>query len=332
MEPTWSTAELGVLVPGDPPIHLQYFDTSPKPPSGAYTTLILVHGTGFNSRIWYPCLPHLPPSMRVLAFNRRGYTGSSPAHESSDPQPMDVEAFGRYVLDLLGFMRYAVDVLRVPPTPREGEVNKGGIVLLGWSKGCATIISLLSYLTSAFPSTSHPLPLPTPLAPYLPLLSSHLRSAILFEPPQMIFGLPGPAEYPELKGVPPGRLPEAFAQLLLGTIPEGKRAIVLQVEDEGGNRDIVTWHGRTAEERRAVCEIAFLADVRVGTLYCAGTTFEPVVNGTKWVNAQYAAAGLDAAPRFAKGVVAGGNHFGMATDPEAFGRALGEVLAQLEVE
>ncbi|KZO93881.1 hypothetical protein CALVIDRAFT_539536 [Calocera viscosa TUFC12733] len=56
MAPSWSTVTLGVLVPGDPPVQLQYLDSHPTPPSVPYTTLIAVHGTGFNSRT-FPSLP-----------------------------------------------------------------------------------------------------------------------------------------------------------------------------------------------------------------------------------------------------------------------------------
>ncbi|KZO93880.1 alpha/beta-hydrolase [Calocera viscosa TUFC12733] len=333
MSPTWSTAHLGVLVPGDAPIHLHYFDNSPSTPSAPYTTVILVHGNGFNSHIWVPSLPHLPPNTRVLAFNRRGYTGSSPPHASTQQLPGNVEAFGRYVVDLLGFLKYAVEVLGVHPAPSEGQGKKGGIVLVGWSKGCASVISLLSHLPPSPVLSPHPLPRPAPLDSYLPLLHSHLRATIFFEPPQMIFGLPGPAEYPQLAGVPPERLPQAFGEVLLETIPEDKRQAVLAAEDAGGAADIVTWNGATSDERRDVCERAFPSNlVRVGTLYCEGTTLAPVVNGVKWINNRYAALGVGVSAEFVKGMVEGGNHFVMATDPDSFGTALGEVLVQLGVE
>ncbi|KZO93878.1 hypothetical protein CALVIDRAFT_600361 [Calocera viscosa TUFC12733] len=226
MSPTWSTAHLGVLVPGDAPIHLQYFDTSPSPPSAPYTTVILVHGTGFNSHIWVPSLPRLPRNTRMLAFNRRG---SSPPHASAQQQPGNVEAFGRYVIDLLGFLKYAVEVLGVPPASSEGQGRKGSIVLVGWSKDCATVI-FRALLPSPTPSASpHPLPVTAAHDPYLPLLRSHIRATILFKPEDDI-QLPGPAEHPELAGVPPERLPQAFGEVLIGTIVVTARTRCRQLE------------------------------------------------------------------------------------------------------
>ncbi|KZT58711.1 hypothetical protein CALCODRAFT_232268 [Calocera cornea HHB12733] len=130
MSPSWATADLGVLVPGDPPTKLYYLDSHPVPPEGPYTTLVAVHGTGFNSRIWLPLLPHLPPHTRLLAFNRRGYAGSSPPHVSASPGAGNTEGFGRQVLDLAAFVRFAVEGLGVPAAA-QGE-GKGGIVLFGW--------------------------------------------------------------------------------------------------------------------------------------------------------------------------------------------------------
>lgn len=47
---TWSTAHLGVLIPGDPPVDIHYFDTHPgRTADEPYTTIILHHGMAWNS-------------------------------------------------------------------------------------------------------------------------------------------------------------------------------------------------------------------------------------------------------------------------------------------
>lgn len=47
--------------------------------SGAGTTLVLVHGTGLGSDAWQRVLPLLAANHRVIAYDRRGYGGSSGA-------------------------------------------------------------------------------------------------------------------------------------------------------------------------------------------------------------------------------------------------------------
>ncbi|KZO93879.1 hypothetical protein CALVIDRAFT_566110 [Calocera viscosa TUFC12733] len=125
MSLSWSTAQLGVLVPGDEPVSLRYGDTHPgRSDAEPYTTIIAFHGTGFNSIIWSPWLEHLPANVRLIAANRRGYFGSSPVHESQQLLPNNPEAFGRYVVDTLAFIKFAVDVLKVE-----------GVRVLDWDSG-----------------------------------------------------------------------------------------------------------------------------------------------------------------------------------------------------
>jgi len=326
--PSWSTSNLGTIVPGDPAVHLHYLDSHPSPPPVPYTTVIAVHGTGFNSRIWLPLLPHLPPNLRLLAFNRRGHAGSSAVHESKEQTSGNVEAFGRYVLDLVGFLRFAVEQLGVPATD-EAEEGKGGIVLLGWSKGCASIIGLRSWLSTG-PS---PLPPPVLLDPYLPLLRSHLRATVLFEPVQTIFALPGPGiagPGPGLKDVFREELNATFGATLFETVPEGKRAVVGEAEDSMDALwdDVKTWNGSSSAEMREVCERAVdgKAGVKMATMYCEGTTLEVLTNGAKWVNER-----CKGAPGFWPGVITGGDHFLMATDPQAFAGALEEAMKAVGV-
>ncbi|EJT96884.1 hypothetical protein DACRYDRAFT_112225 [Dacryopinax primogenitus] len=325
--PQWSTANLGVLVPGDPVLSLRYLDSHPLPPQEPYTTIIAVHGTGYNSRIWLPLLPHLPPSVRLLAFNRRGHFGSCAPYVSSRPGSGNVDGFGRHVLDLAGFVRFAVEVLGVTPARKEGR--KGGVVLLGWwiqSKGCAYLLGLLSLLTPA----PHVLSPPAPIDPFLPALR-HIHGAILFEPVQTIFGLPGPGiGGPGLEGVFREEMNDTFGALLFETVPEEKRRIVGDAEDgeEVLRDDIRTWNGATKEQMIALCERAVTSEtgVKLATLYCEGTSMELLVNGAKWVNER-----CKGVPGFWPGIIRGGDHFVMATDPGLFAQSLKDAMKGMEI-
>ncbi|GAA6022948.1 hypothetical protein JCM10207_007726 [Rhodosporidiobolus poonsookiae] len=212
-------------------LHLAYLDSfdllHPDERPEEYTTVVGLHGVGFNSAVWTPLLPHLPPSIRFLAYNQRSYAGSSPAF--SPTQPGGVDAMAAYVGDLMQFVGFAVQELGVREKKDGGE---GGIVLLGWSKGTTPLISLLSLLhipssSSSAPSStsfaaylSQP-PFPSPLDALDGLLASHLRSILLFEPPGSAFGRPPTADYTEAMAAvsPPNTSsPEEFAEAFAGWI------------------------------------------------------------------------------------------------------------------
>lgn len=138
--------------------HVAYIDSWGTKPAAElperYTTLIALHGVGFNSgtsrhllhlttrtytkltfsalipqpptAVWTPLLPHLPSSTRFLAYNQRSYTGSSPAFESKKEGGTDATA--AYLGDLLNFIEFAVEELKVPAI--DDATGKGGIALL----------------------------------------------------------------------------------------------------------------------------------------------------------------------------------------------------------
>ncbi|EJT96893.1 hypothetical protein DACRYDRAFT_112233 [Dacryopinax primogenitus] len=213
MSVTWSSADLGTLVPGDPPVTLRYFDTHPLPSNqDESTAIIALHGLGWNSKIFLPWLSHAPRDLRVLGVNRRGYEGSSPPH----PQP---GTFGRELIALLAFVR---------------------------SKGTAPLVSLLSHLSPS--QLGKPSPsLPVPFQPYLPSLSL-LRSMILFEPPQVLVGLPGPASYPGLGDIQPSEMGPAFAAWHRARLPQDRLGVVDAASDGAfWDEDMGAWYAAEAE-------------------------------------------------------------------------------------
>ncbi|KZT58712.1 hypothetical protein CALCODRAFT_232218 [Calocera cornea HHB12733] len=122
-----------------------------------------------------------------------------------------------------------------------------------------------------------------------------------------------------------------FGAELFAVVPEGKRGEVLQAEDglEALLDDAGTWNGSSPVEMIALCERAIDkgSGVKLATLYCEGTTMDVLVNGARWINERRAGT-----PGFVAGVVKGGDHFVMATDPEALVRALKETTGELGVE
>ncbi|GAA6059073.1 hypothetical protein JCM10212_002044 [Sporobolomyces blumeae] len=191
-----------------PDVHLSYFDSwadhDPKRERPErYTTLVALHGVGFNGAVFSPLIPYLPETIRLVAYNQRSYAGSSPAFASKTPGAVDATA--AYLIDLVAFLKWTTDELDVP---KKGPDGQGGIVLLGWSKGTVIPISLLAllrHLSNNSTAPKEPDGQPSFLArvaPSSPLLASlpfnlsdevsslksnHLRSIILFEPPGSAF-------------------------------------------------------------------------------------------------------------------------------------------------
>ncbi|GAA5896603.1 alpha/beta fold hydrolase [Sporobolomyces salmoneus] len=184
--PDFETAQVS------PDLQLAYLDSfsllEPSERPEKYTTILAIHGVGFNSAIFSPLIPHLPPKTRLIAYNQRSYRGSSPAFESKEKGGVDATA--RYLEDFLGFLEWSTKELGLT-SKRDG----GQVIVLSWSKGTVIPISLLALLNSTSqapsPSTSFlPHLAPSTLSLARSLVSSHISSLILFEPPGSAFSRP----------------------------------------------------------------------------------------------------------------------------------------------
>ncbi|ORY54860.1 Alpha/Beta hydrolase protein [Leucosporidium creatinivorum] len=202
-----------------PGVHVSYIDSWADKPAAelpsSYTTIIGLHGVGFNSAIWTPLLPHLPASTRFIAYNQRSYTGSSPAYQSEKEGGTDATA--AYLGDLLAFLEWVVAEVKLPGV--DDATSEGGIVLLGWSKGTLLLFSLLSLLHASPSSTTSFISSVQPTS--TSLLTSHLRSILLFEPPGSAFGRPPTADYTEAMASvspPNSSTPSQFADAFAGWI------------------------------------------------------------------------------------------------------------------
>ncbi|KAL8281163.1 hypothetical protein RQP46_006521 [Phenoliferia psychrophenolica] len=91
-----------------------------------YTTVVGLHGIGFNAAAWTPLLAALPPTLRFVAYNQRSYKGSSPRVEIKEPGGVD--AMKIYLNDLLEFIEFVASDLKVPAVP--AAAGPGGITVL----------------------------------------------------------------------------------------------------------------------------------------------------------------------------------------------------------
>ncbi|TFK73218.1 alpha/beta-hydrolase [Pluteus cervinus] len=123
---------------------IYFVDTGSVFGSGNYTTLIMYHGTGFNSATFKKLIPLAPnKNMRLVLVNRRNYRGSTP-YSNTDLENI---ALGRkaileqMALDASGFLNWFLDHHDLPRMSKDGK--SGGICLLGWSMGTATTLAFL---------------------------------------------------------------------------------------------------------------------------------------------------------------------------------------------
>ncbi|KAK9464607.1 hypothetical protein V1512DRAFT_293207 [Lipomyces arxii] len=137
-----------------------------------YDTFVFCHGVGYNKEIFSPLFEVVPPNLRLIAYNQRGYAGSTPLSqreqllllEDSESQALS------YVYDLINFLKF----LNRQDLPRKP-------IVVGWSKGTMLLIGLAA-------------------EDYLPKdvqqdVFSMMSALILYEPPGSAFALPPTKDY-----------------------------------------------------------------------------------------------------------------------------------------
>jgi len=316
----WTTATLAPI-PGEEPIHLRYFDTGvPKSVAEPYTTIVAIHGFSSNSGAWENSAALFAKDYRFLAHNRRGYEGSSDHYEG---EPTD--AVGRYMLDLAGFVRFAAEELGVPPKDSKG---RGGIVVMGWSKGNASVMTLLALLASP---SNPPFSLPSSLdlAPYLSVLHTHLREMILFEPPGEAIGLPYTPDYEAVIHSSKPFL-QAFPEWLVPTVPAEKRHLLGKAVDvKNALLDFPVWLAERTDEKECarVAEVGLKhvpKEFGVGLIWCE-TSIQWCRDTGAWI-----AERLGNQPNTVVRTIPGGHHFFNITDPETFVAAIENLIKELD--
>ncbi|KZT28994.1 hypothetical protein NEOLEDRAFT_689420 [Neolentinus lepideus HHB14362 ss-1] len=168
---TYSTAKVG---PED--IEFYFADSGPVAGSSDYTTLVMFHGSAFNSHSFHKLLPLAAPlNLRLVIVNRREYRGSS---RYTNEEITHLQAGRKLFLERIGlhvaeFLHYYAETYDIPKI--SDDRRRGGFALLGWSIGVATVLALLG----------HPDAIPKE---YYGRLEPYLRTVVLYDPPYLAFG------------------------------------------------------------------------------------------------------------------------------------------------
>ncbi|KAJ7223451.1 hypothetical protein GGX14DRAFT_351997 [Mycena pura] len=164
-------------------VQILYTDTGAPQASSAsldYTTLVVLHGSGFNGDGLVPLHKHAHnDNLRIILWNRRDYRGSTKytseelnalVHGSKTHQD-------RLALHLAWFFAHFIKFEGTPAlTP---DRKAGGFILVGWSFGCATALALLA----------DPAVIPRPL---YETIEPYLMGLVLYDPPGLALGNPLP--------------------------------------------------------------------------------------------------------------------------------------------
>jgi len=160
--------------------YVLFSDTGPVPDSSNYTTLVIVHGTSFNSGT-FSRLPSIGSKhgMRTVLFTRRDYRGSS---LYSDDDLALLQAGKKEFLEGVGknLAHFLLWFIKSHDIPKASIDRKsGGIALMGWSMGNHVTLSLLGHPDAISKDK------------YLEL-GSYLRRLIVYDPPFTSLGYPIP--------------------------------------------------------------------------------------------------------------------------------------------
>ncbi|TFK54470.1 hypothetical protein OE88DRAFT_1733125 [Heliocybe sulcata] len=168
---TYSTAKVG-----PEGIEFSFADSGAVAGSNDYTTLVIFHGSAFNSHSFHKLLPLASShNLRVVVVNRREYRGSSRYTEEEithlqEGRKLFLERIGLHVVEFLQYFAETYDI----PKITVGK-DKGGIAVMGWSIAVATVLAMLG----------HPDTIPKE---YYERLEPYLRTAVLYDPPYHAFG------------------------------------------------------------------------------------------------------------------------------------------------
>ncbi|KAI9057901.1 hypothetical protein FKP32DRAFT_1597861 [Trametes sanguinea] len=167
-------------------------DTGAPPGSKDYTTLVLIHGYRWQPAVFKQLLPLAGKfNARIVLLARRDYPGALPYSDAeratiarlyNSPRSPTTEAEMAEVLaahgrDVYEFLMDYVARERIPPAKQ----GRGGIMLVGWSLGAASITALLANLNS-YPVGAVP-------------LDAYVRRVILYETSHIFYAYPYPPEF-----------------------------------------------------------------------------------------------------------------------------------------
>ncbi|KAJ6479495.1 Alpha/Beta hydrolase protein [Mycena vitilis] len=160
-------------------IELCYTDSG-APAASSYCTLVVIHGSGFNGDGFVSLHKYAHQNnLRVVALNRRDYRGST---KYTDAELEDLKAGRKIFLDRLAIQLawFLQQFVNHEGTPKVSVDRKsGGFVILGWSSGVMTALSLFSD------------PAAIPQALY-ETVEPYVKNVVLYDPPYSSLGYPQP--------------------------------------------------------------------------------------------------------------------------------------------
>ncbi|KAJ8074535.1 hypothetical protein PM082_015437 [Marasmius tenuissimus] len=162
-------------------------DTGP-PCSNDYSTLVFLHGSLFCGGTFDTLFDHAHQhNVRIVSLNRREYPGSTPysSPELEELHKGEKSFLDRLALHLARFLNAFIEEQEIPPISNDRE--KGGIVLVGWSMGCVTSMTLLSNPGALFGGLYD-------------LLERYVKGLVLYDPPEIAFGCDIPQPHPQAEG------------------------------------------------------------------------------------------------------------------------------------
>ncbi|KAM0792655.1 hypothetical protein ACM66B_002436 [Microbotryomycetes sp. NB124-2] len=336
-------------------VHVSYIDTwsNRQETPTSYTTVIGLHGTGYNSNAWLKPFDFTKSSdsVRFIAYNQRSYAGSTDGFDIK--QPAGVDATAAYLEDLVHFVNWSVDELKLPSHDKKS--GRGGIVLLGWSKGTVLLFALLAALHGAPAS-------PTSFTGHLYLkesdyayIGTHVRAVLMFEPPGSALARPVTNDFKsEMAHVAPPNTPtpteyaDAFAKWISGwsTRPLNNAATEEQTLPgaEAWQAECClhgfAWRLSSSPDelfqvaKTALCPSTALS-VPVGVIYGANTVEYCLDSASviqDWwgiTSDKRGQAHSTKVPKTAVRAIPEQNHFAFENDPKQFVKVLQDILAEL---
>ncbi|KAG1800612.1 uncharacterized protein BJ212DRAFT_1400214 [Suillus subaureus] len=178
-----TSTQLETLTTSDD-VSYSYFDSG-EVPGNTYTTLVFVHGMGFNGGVFRKLFPLATVRrLRIVSLHRRDYNPTTSFRDvdlaglASGTMEGQEEFLRSQAVDIATFLVTFAREQRIPPA----QGASGGIVLIGWSLGSVPVHAVVAYL-DALPSS-----ILSDLGKYLHTMVSHDVAAINI-------GIPNPPIY-----------------------------------------------------------------------------------------------------------------------------------------
>ncbi|KAI0032408.1 hypothetical protein K488DRAFT_49960 [Vararia minispora EC-137] len=163
--------------------HLYYEDTGPI--DGAFTTLIVMHGTGVNGAIFHRMLPFARTNnLRIVLVNRRDYPNSTPLSDvelalldaESTPESRSAFFLARG-LELAEFLAWFARTQGIRPKTEVDGHTQGGMGLVAWSSANNVAMAMFGNLDVVPAQT-------------LSAIEPYLRTYIHYDGPRWAAGYP----------------------------------------------------------------------------------------------------------------------------------------------